>query len=100
VKYLQINDRGIKMGEVKTLIEWKYDLKPVLRSKIEEFHLMGYESVTEEELWKFITVKLKKKQQEWMLHQIVQAIFKLKANDFMNWLTIEAFQSDGLFSNK
>lgn len=86
------------MGESKALTEWKATIEPVLVSKIEEFHLMGYESVTHEELWKFITVKLKKKQQEWMLHQAVQAIFKLNINDFMNWLTIEAYQADGLFS--
>jgi hypothetical protein len=88
------------MGESKPLEDWKNELGPVLNSKIGEFHLMGYESVTMDELWKFITVKLKKKQQEWMLHQVVQAIFKLKVNDFMNWLTIEAFQGNGLFSNK
>jgi uncharacterized protein with HEPN domain len=86
------------MVAIKPIEEWKEILQPVLQSKLEEFHIMGYESVTKDEIWKFIEVKLTKKQQEWMLHELVNSIFRLRVNDFMNWLTIEAFQSDSMFS--
>jgi hypothetical protein len=87
------------MTEVKTLAEWKKVIKPALISKKEEFHLTGYESVTDEELWRcLISRSKKKKQEEWLLHQAVNFVLTLSVNDFMNWLTIESYQGDSWFS--
>jgi hypothetical protein len=62
----------------------------VLESKMEEFHLLGYDAVTTDDIWECVTSKYKK---EWpMFHKIVNDIYTLKAPTFMNWLTISAYQ--------
>lgn len=62
----------------------------VLESKMEEFHLLGYDAVTADDIWECVTSKYKK---EWpMFHQIVNDIYTLKATTFMNWLTLNAYQ--------
>lgn len=65
-------------------------LNEVLVSKMEEFHLLGYDAVEAQEIWECVTSKYKK---EWpMFHQIVNDIYSLKPTDFMNWLTLNAYQ--------
>jgi len=68
----------------------KEKLKEVLESKVDEFHLLGYESVTEEDIWACVTSKY---QETWPpLHHLVNDIFSLKVTDFMNWLTVGAYR--------
>jgi hypothetical protein len=74
--------------------EWKDEVQPAVKSKKEEFHFMGYESVTEEEIWNCVLTKLKKKKEEPRLHILVDYILSLTLNDFMTWLTIQAYTED------
>lgn len=70
----------------------KDKLEDVLVSKMEEFHLLGYDAVTTEEIWDCVTVKYK---EEWpSVHQIVNDIFSLKPMTFMNWLTVNAYKGE------
>lgn len=78
------------MKEVKKLIEWKETVYPVLISKKEEFHLLGYDTATTEEIWDCLLAKLERRKTEYQLHQFVDEIFKLSLNEYMNWLTISA----------
>jgi hypothetical protein len=79
----------------KSLEQWKGQVLPALQSKKEEFHLLGYESVTREEIWKCVLEQGRRsKQEQWFLHQVVNIILTLSVNKFMNWLTISAFKSD------
>ncbi len=76
--------------------EWKNEVKPAVKSKKEEFHYLGYESVTEEEIWECVQSKLKKKKVEPRLYALVDTILALSLNDFMTWLTIRSYKEEGL----
>ncbi len=68
----------------------KEKLKEVIESKVDEFHLLGYDSVTEEEIWECITSRYNN---DWPpLHRMVNDIYALKVTDFMNWLTLGAYR--------
>ncbi|MFC0188045.1 post-transcriptional regulator [Fictibacillus aquaticus] len=71
--------------------KWKLETEPALQSKMEEFHYLGYESATIEEIWECVMAKAKKKKTEARLHKLVSLILTLTVNDFMNWLTIKAY---------
>lgn len=71
---------------------WKKEVKPAVQSKKEEFHYMGYESVTEEEIWECVQARLKKKKIEPRLYALVDQILALSLNDFMTWLTIRSYK--------
>jgi hypothetical protein len=76
------------------LTEWKEEVQPAVESKKEEFHYLGYESVTSEEVWECVKGKMKKKKIEPRLHSIVDTILSLSLNDFMTWLTVQSYKED------
>ena len=41
--------------------QYRSQVKPVLTSKIEEFQLLGYDTIKEDELWEYLTNKKWKK---------------------------------------
>ncbi|MBI0576472.1 post-transcriptional regulator [Neobacillus cucumis] len=69
-------------------------VKPALASKLTEFQILGYDSVTESSLWEFLQKKKwKKVKDEIYLHEIIQDILKVKVSDYMSFATIEAYKS-------
>lgn len=66
-------------------------IEQLCNSKAEEFHLLGYEHVSGEDIWACVSSKYAKKGQP-ELHQIVNDIFSLKTSQFMNYMTISAFK--------
>ncbi|WP_349407996.1 post-transcriptional regulator [Pseudalkalibacillus sp. SCS-8] len=86
------------MSDSMKLADWLPQVGPALESKQDELHFMGYESVTKEEIWECILSRAKKKKdEEWMVHQVVNSILTLSTNDFMNWLTIQAVTNDNWY---
>jgi hypothetical protein len=70
--------------------ELKKKLAEVLSSKMDEFHMLGYDAVTCDDIWECVISKYKG---EWpTFHQIVNDLFSLKPMIFMNWLTMNAFK--------
>ncbi len=68
-------------------------LKPVLQSKVEEFLLLGYDAVTERDIWGyFVNKKWKKDKSDLKLFEVVQEILTLKIGDFMNYKTVETLK--------
>ena len=67
----------------------KHELLEVLQSKMEEFHLLGYNQVSVDEVWECVLSKYKGNLPS--LHQLVNDILSLKPTAFMNWLTMNAF---------
>lgn len=68
-------------------------IKPALKSKKEEFKLLGYEGVTEAQLWDYLTKKKwKKPKEEVHLYEIVADILSAKIGDVMNFSTVEALK--------
>lgn len=82
------------MDEIK---EWKGKVQPALESKTSEFHLLGYDRVTSEEVWECLLARLERKKETYRLYQLVAAIMSLSVNEYMNWLTIRAYQGPDLF---
>jgi hypothetical protein len=69
-------------------------VQPALASKLSEFSLLGYNSVTESGLWGFLQKKKwKKLKDEIQLHQVIQDILGVKVSDYMSFATIEAYKA-------
>lgn len=73
-------------------------LQPVLKSKAEEFLLVGYGKVKASDLWDYLTKKKwKKPKTEIRVHELVSDVLSIKAGEYMNFATIEAFRSPNWF---
>lgn len=81
------------------LKEWKETVYPALLSKTEEFHLLGYDQATTEEIWECLIAKLERRNEEYQLHQFVSEILRMSANEYMNWLTISAYKGPDWFGD-
>lgn len=64
-------------------------------SKAEEFHLLGYEYVTGEEIWECVSQNYEA-QGIPLLHRIVNDILTLKVTRFMNWMTMKAYKLEDI----
>lgn len=73
-------------------------IQPVVSSKMEEFHMLGYEEVTENDLLSYLEMKKWKKERELSLHQVVNDILSVKITQVMSYVTIESYKSD-MFSS-
>lgn len=87
------------MEEVKVASNWKKKVTPVLISKVNEFHLMGYDRATVDELWDCLIQKVWKGDPEKRLHEVVQDIFHLSSHTYVSFLTISAYQNDDLMAS-
>ncbi len=70
----------------------KKEMLQVCRSKSEEFHLLGYEHVTAEEIWECVASAYKKEIPP--IHRIANDILSLKVTKFMNWLTMKVYRGE------
>lgn len=64
-------------------------------SKAQEFRLLGYEHVTGRDVWDCVSDKYVKTGNP-ALHKIVNDILSLKANQFMNWMTLTIYKGGKL----
>ena len=64
-------------------------IESICCSKAEEFHMLGYESVTGKDVWDCVSAQYK---QIPPLHKIVNDILSLKPTKFMNWMTVKAYK--------
>ena len=69
-------------------------VKPALISKQEEFLLLGYDNVSQEDIWAFLLKKkwLKKGDHEMKLFEVVQSILSLKVGELINFMSVEALK--------
>ncbi|HEK9101369.1 histidine kinase [Bacillus pfraonensis] len=82
------------MTEKEDLVEaYRGQLQVVLESKVEEFQMIGYDRVTTEEIWKCLkSKKWKKVDSDVRLYELVNDVLTLTANEYMTYLTVEAYQ--------
>ena len=69
------------------------DIEKLCISKAEEFRLLGYENVTGKEIWDCVSANYKDGAIP-PLHRLVNDILSLKANRFMNWMTLKIYKKD------
>jgi hypothetical protein len=77
--------------------QFKNEVRPALRSKQEEFLFLGYDNVSEEDIWGFLEKKKWRKAAEPLkLYEMVQHILSLKIGDYMHHASIEALKEADL----
>lgn len=84
------NLQGDKGDEVQ--IPWKdyeMELQSLCIAKSEEFHLLGYDKVTPEEVWACVQAQLKGTPR---LHEVVASLLSLRVDKFMNYMTMNAYR--------
>ena len=73
---------------------FRTQVQPAIASKLNEFQLLGIDSVTEKEFWNFlIKKKWKKIKEEMKLYEIIQEILSVKASDYISFATIETYKT-------
>ncbi|BAU27031.1 ComN-like post-transcriptional regulator [Aneurinibacillus soli] len=70
---------------------FEQDIMYICELKIQEFHLLGYENITPEEIWNCVSEKYKEIPP---LHRVVNDILSLKPGRLMNWMTMRAFKGE------
>ncbi|CEG27995.1 post-transcriptional regulator [Bacillus sp. B-jedd] len=76
-----------------TYEQYRGTLAPALQSKLEEFRLLGNNSISSDELWGYlINKKWRKIKEEQQLHEIVQDVLSVKMSDFISYATIETYK--------
>jgi len=69
--------------------EFEGDLKELCKARAADFHLLGYESVSANEVWACVQ-KMTKGQVS--LHQWVANVLSLNIGQFMNFTTMNAYK--------
>jgi len=83
----------------KVVDQWRDTVTEVIESKKEEFHALGYDSVTTDDIWDCLLHSLWNGNPNKRLHEVVQDIFHLKTQTFMNYLTMQTYQDDNLLQS-
>lgn len=81
---------------IKTVIEWKPEIEPALKSKATELQLVGYHNATSDDVWNCLKEKVWKGEPSKRLYEVVQDIFHLSSNIYMSYLTVNAHQEEDL----
>ncbi|WP_147532470.1 post-transcriptional regulator [Bacillus marasmi] len=69
-------------------------VSPALKSKVSEFQILGYESVSEQEVWDFLINKQWRKVKEDIhLYEIIRDVLGVQVGQYMSYATVEAFRT-------
>ncbi|WP_078577224.1 post-transcriptional regulator [Salipaludibacillus agaradhaerens] len=82
---------------------WKMKLEPVIQSKVEEWKMLGYEKISEKDVWECFMIKVEKSKErpeKIRSHWMVSELFSLKVNDYMNLVTVAAYKGPEWFHNE
>lgn len=98
--YLRLSRKGMekmprRFGHLFT------HMLPAIESKKTEFHLYGYTTVTEEDIWTFcVQKKWRKKNIEDMgMHEIANGILKISPAEYMTFTQIEEQRGANWFTD-
>jgi hypothetical protein len=86
-KFVDYEEDGFTKEDVKEL------LAVCCASKVEEFKLLGYEYVTDVDIWDCVMDKYRKKTNKPKVHEIVNAILSLRSTAFMNYMTLSIYRT-------
>jgi len=64
-------------------------IENICNSKADEFHMLGYDSVTGKDVWDCVSSKYKELPP---LHRLVNDIMSLRATGLMNWMTLSVWK--------
>ncbi|WP_017728625.1 post-transcriptional regulator [Halalkalibacterium ligniniphilum] len=80
------------MSEKQQFEVWREQVRPAVLNKLDEFHFLGYERATEQEVWDCVQYKLRKKKEFIPLYEFVNVILTLSPQFYMTWLTMNAYK--------
>ena len=86
-KYVDYEQDGFSKDEVKEL------LALCCESKVYEFRMLGYEYVTDVDIWDCVMDRYRKKTDKPKVHRIVNDILSLRSTAFMNWMTMSIYRT-------
>lgn len=66
-------------------------MEDILESKVNEFHLLGYDKATKQSIWTCLEAGIWKENPELYVSRVVGDIFELKPNTYMNHLTFQTY---------
>ncbi len=92
---MEVGRTAANETEDQTALQQEY-IQQLCMSKAEEFRMLGYENITERDIWAHLSEQYEKKGYPRM-HRIVNDILSLKVTQLMNWMTIGAFKGDMKF---
>lgn len=73
--------------------QFRKNVRPAIKSKLEELEMLGYGAVTETEMWGYLlNKKWKNPKKDAHLFEIVADILAIKPGEYMNYATVEAFK--------
>ncbi|MGI8383225.1 post-transcriptional regulator [Robertmurraya sp. P23] len=79
----------------KSYDRFRKEVHPALISKIEEFSLLGYGTISQDSLWEFLSKKKwRKPKEDVKVYEVVSDILSVNVGEYMNYATVEAFKSD------
>lgn len=82
------------MEDSLTMDGFRVQVQPAIASKLEEFRLLGYDSVSEQDFWNYLLKKKwRKAKEEMKLFEVIQDILSVKVSDYLSFATIEAYKT-------
>lgn len=90
------------MGKSHNYDRFRYTVQPALATKVNEFRFFGYNTITEQALWEYLTQKKWKKiKADIHLYEVVQDILSVKVSDWISFTTIETYKfSDAILDEE
>lgn len=86
--------RRQKVAADHTYNRFRNKVQPAILSKLREFHVLGYDTVTADSLWDFlINSKWKNQSENIRLYEIVSDILAVKIGEYMTYTTVESFKA-------
>lgn len=77
---------------LKEIKELKLNMMPALKSKVDEFQLIGYEGISYEQIWDALFNNVWKKQPPKQNYQIMQDIMEFSVNTYMDLKQADALK--------
>jgi hypothetical protein len=73
--------------------EMHLHVQPAIQSKVEEFHLYGFNRANESEVWECLKKKKwKRNEVPKPLREVVNDILSLSISDYMSYITVQAYK--------
>ncbi|WP_338777338.1 post-transcriptional regulator [Metabacillus sp. FJAT-52054] len=79
---------------------YRHHVRPFMKSKLEEFMILGYDHVSEQELWTYLLKKKWKSKEELMIYKMVSDIMSVRAGEFMNFAAVESYKAPNWFGSE